>query len=196
MLSAEAPRARRLVLCATGAYQSFTLPGFILSLLRHVADDVHVVLSASAARLVSPLAVEAASHHAVHMEADGGDDALAEVVREADLVLVYPATVNVVGKVANGIAGDAVSAVVLSATAPVIFVPFANPRMWAHPPAARNLERLVELGYVVLPPMSGVEVATREGLAESGEPFPLPTLLPRVAAVLRGSAMGRARRED
>lgn len=196
MLSAEAPRARRLVLCATGAYQSFTLPGFVLSLLRHVADDVHVVLSASAARLVSPLAVEAASHHAVHMEADGSDDALAEVVREADLVLVYPATVNVVGKVANGIAGDAVSAVVLSATAPVIFVPFANPRMWAHPPAARNLERLVELGYVVLPPMSGVEVATREGLAESGEPFPLPTLLPRVAAVLRGPAMGRARRED
>ena len=98
---------RRLVLCATGAYQSFTLPGFILSLLRHVADDVHVVLSASAARLVSPLAVEAASHHAVHMDADGADDALAEVVREADLVLVYPATVNVVGKVANGIAGDA-----------------------------------------------------------------------------------------
>jgi phosphopantothenoylcysteine synthetase/decarboxylase len=191
LLSAEAPRARRLVLCATGAYQSFTLPGFVLSLLRHVADDVHVVLSASAARLVSPLAVEAASHHAVHMEADGSDDALAEVVREADLVLVYPATVNVVGKVANGIAGDAVSAVVLSATAPVIFVPFANPRMWAHPPAARNLERLVELGYVVLPPMSGVEVATREGLAESGEPFPL-----RVAAVLRGPAMGRARRED
>jgi len=54
----------------------------------------------------------------------------------------------------------------------------------------------VELGYVVLPPMSGVEVATREGLAESGEPFPLPTLLPRVAAVLRGSSMGRARRGD
>ena len=198
MLSAEAPRrARRLVLCATGAYQSFTLPGFILSLLRHVADDVHVVLSASAARLVSPLAVEAASHHPVHMEADGdGGDALAEVVREADLVLVYPATVNVVGKVANGIADGAVPAVVLSATAPVIFVPFANPRMWAHPAAARNLERLVEHGYVVLPPMSGVEVATREGLAESGEPFPLPTLLPRVAAVLRGSSTGRARRGD
>ena len=198
MLSAEAPRrARRLVLCATGAYQSFTLPGFILSLLRHVADDVHVVLSASAARLVSPLAVEAASHHPVHVGADGdGGDALAELVREADLVLVYPATVNVVGRVANGIAADVVSAVVLSATAPVIFVPFANPRMWAHPAAARNLELLEEHGYVVLPPMSGIEVATREGLAESGEPFPLPTLLPRLTAALRGSSIGRARRRE
>lgn len=196
MPSADAPRrARRLVLCATGAYQVFTLPGFVLALLRHVADDVRVVLSASAARLVSPAAVEAASHHPVLVGSGGEDDAAAaEIAEGADLVLVYPATVNVVAKVAAGIADDAVSAVVLSATAPVIVVPFGNPRMWEQPAAARNLERLSAFGYSVLPPLSGIEVATREGLAESNEPFPLPTLLPRVAAALRGPEFGRARR--
>jgi phosphopantothenoylcysteine decarboxylase / phosphopantothenate---cysteine ligase len=187
-----------MVLCATGAYQCFTLPGFILSLLRHVADDVHVVLSASAARLVSPLAVAAASRHHVYVgvDGDGGEaDGPALDLDGVDLVLVYPATANIVGKVAGGIADELVSAVVLSATAPVFFVPFANPDMWTHPAVRRNLERLSEQGYVVLPPQSGVEVATREGLAESNDPFPLPTLLPRLAAALSaGSGHGRARR--
>lgn len=194
----ETRRARRLLLCATGAYQCFTLPGFILSLLRHVTDDVHVVLSASAARLVSPLAVEAACRHHVYVgkEGDGGEaEGPGLDLDDIDLVLVYPATANIVGKVANGIADELVSAAVLSATAPVFFVPFANPAMWAHPAVRRNLERLEEQGYVVLPPLSGVEVATREGLAESREPFPMPTLLPRIAAALGGATgPGRARR--
>ncbi len=190
---------RRLLLCATGGYQCFTLPGFVLSLLRHVADDVQVVLSPAAARLVSPLAVQAASRHPVYvgME-DTGPDVFVphiELGRQADIVLVYPATVNIVGKIANGIADELVAALVLATTAPVFFVPVANPEMWAHPAVRRNLERLREDGYGVLDPLSGVEVATREGLAQMSEPFPLPTLLPRIAAALRDeSAVGRARR--
>lgn len=189
---------RRLLLCATGGYQCFTLPGFVLSLLRHVAEDVQVVLSAAASRLVSPLAVQAASRHPVYvgME-DTGEGVFVphiELGRQADLVLVYPATVNIVGKIANGIADELVAALVLATTAPVLLVPVSNPEMWAHPAVRRNLDRLREDGYSVTEPLSGVEVATREGLSESGEPFPLPTLLPRIAAALQGSGPGRARR--
>jgi phosphopantothenoylcysteine decarboxylase/phosphopantothenate--cysteine ligase len=118
-----------------------------------------------------------------------------ELGRDADLVLVYPATVNIVGKVANGIADELVAALVLATTAPVFFVPVANPQMWEHPAVRRNLERLRADGYVVLPPLSGVEVATREGLQGMAEPFPLPTLLPQIAAALGGAGdLGRARR--
>ena len=194
MPSPERPRARRLVLCATGAYQVFTLPGFVLALLRHAADDVRVVLSASAARLVSVAAVEAASHHAVLVGGSGEDEAAAEIGQEADLVVVYPATVNVVAKLASGIADDAVCGVVLSTAAPVVVVPFGNPKMWAAPAAASALSRLQEIGYAVLPPLSGVEVATREGLNAATEPFPLPTLLARMGAALRAPGMGRAHR--
>ena len=190
---------RRLLLCATGGYQCFTLPGFVLSLLRPVADDVQVALSAAASPLVSPLAVQAASRHPVFvgME-DTAEDVFVphiELARHADLVLVYPATVNIVGKIANGVADELVAALVLATTAPVILVPVSNPEMWAHPAVRRNLDRLREDGYSVAEPMSGVEVATREGLAESEEPFQLPTLLPRIAAALRDGGPGRARRQ-
>ena len=64
-------------------------------------------------------------------------------------------------------------------------VPVSNPAMWEQPAVARNLERLAADGYTVLPPLPGVEVATREGLAETAEPFPLPTLLVQMAAAIR-----------
>jgi len=190
--------ARRLLLCAAGGYQSHTLPGFVLSLLHHFADDVQVVLSRAAARLVSPLAVEVACRHPVYIELeDRGPDVFVphvELGRGADLVLVYPATVNIVGKVANGIADELIAALVLASPAPVVFVPVANAEMWEHPAARRNLDRLREDGYVVLPPLPAVEVATREGLEQVG-PFPLPTLLAQMSSVIAaGATRGRARR--
>lgn len=191
-------RARRLLLCASGGYQCHTLPAFVLSLLRHCADDVQVVLSRAAAGLVSPLAVAAASRHKVYVDMDETGPGVfvphVELGRDVDLVLVYPATVNIVGKVANGIADELIAALLLATEAPAIFVPVANASMWAHPAVRRNLHRLEQDGYEVLPPVSGVEVATREGLAESPEPFPLPTLQVRLTAALRGSGRGRARR--
>lgn len=194
-------RARRLLLCATGGYQCYTLPGLVLSLLRHFADDVQVVLSRAAAGLVSKAAVEVASRHQVFVEMDDtGPDVFVphiELGRDVDLVLVYPATVNVVGKVANGVADELIPALILATTAPVFFVPVANPLMWSHPAARRNLKTLREDGYVVLPPLPAVEVATREGLEATEEPFPLPTLLARMSSVLSGSGTaGVPRRQD
>jgi phosphopantothenoylcysteine decarboxylase/phosphopantothenate--cysteine ligase len=120
-----------------------------------------------------------------------------ELGRDVDLVLVYPATVNVVGKVANGVADELIPALILATTAPVFFVPVANPLMWSHPAARRNLKTLREDGYVVLPPLPAVEVATREGLEQTEEPFPLPTLLARMSSVLSGSGTaGVPRRQD
>src|SRR5207253_6125737 len=110
-----------------------------------------------------------------------------ELARAADLIVIYPATVNIVGKVANGIADELIAALILAAEKPVIFVPIANPAMWQHPAAQRNLQQLRTDGYCVLEPLPGVEVATREGLETMG-PFPLPTLLVQMRAALRGRA--------
>lgn len=195
------PRARRLLLCSSGGYQCYTLPGFILSLLHHVADDVQVVLSRAAAKLVSPLAVEAASRHQAYIEMEErGPDVFVphiELGRNVDLVLVYPATVNIVGKVAGGIADELISALILATRAPVYFVPVANSAMWEHPAVRRNLQTLRDDGYVVLPPLPAVEVATREGLEEMAGDFPLPTLLAQMNAALAGhSNSGVARRQS
>jgi phosphopantothenoylcysteine synthetase/decarboxylase len=193
-------RAKRVLLCATGGFQCYALPGFVLALLRHVADDVQVVLSRAAARLVSPLAVEAASRHPAYIEMeDRGPDVFVphiELGRNVDLVLVYPATVNIVGKVAGGIADELIAALLLATEAPVFFVPIGNALMWAHPAVRRNLKTLRDDGYVVLPSLPAVEVATREGLAEVQEPFPYPTLLARMTAVLGGARLGIPVREN
>jgi phosphopantothenoylcysteine decarboxylase/phosphopantothenate--cysteine ligase len=198
---AKARRARRILLCATGGYQVHTLPGFVLSLLRHFADDVQVVLSRAAAKLVSKAAVEVASRHPVFVEMDETSPDVfvphIELGRGVDLVLVYPATVNVVAKVAHGVADELIPALILATPAPVFFVPVANDLMWNHPAARRNLRTLRQDGYVVLPPLPGMEVATREGLSEMAEPFPLPTLLARMSSVLSGSTKaGVPRREE
>lgn len=191
-------RAGRVLVCASGGYQCYMLPGFVLALLQHFADDVKVVLSRAASRLVSRVAVEAACRHPVYVEMeDTGEDVFVphiELGRGVDLVLVHPATVNLVGKVANGIADELISALVMATEAPVVFVPVANPLMWEHPAARRNLKTLREDGYLVLPPLPAVEVATREGLHDLGGPFPLPTLLAQMGAVLAGNTAARARR--
>jgi len=192
-------RAKRLLLCATGAYHAYSLPRIVLQLLKHFADDVQVVLSRSAAKLVSPYAVEVASRHKVFVEMDDRSEDVfvphIELAGDADLVLVYPASINVMAKVANGIADELIPAIILATTAPVVFMPIANAAMNEHPAVLRNVARLREDGYAVVSPLASMEVATREGLEEFTGPFPIPTLLMQMRAALNPeSALGRARR--
>lgn len=191
-------RARRMLVCASGGYLCYSLPGFVLHLLRHFADDVRVVLSQAAAKMVSPYAVEVASRNRVFVEMDQSGDGVyvphIELGRGVDLIVVYPASVNILGKVANGIADELISALIIAAEAPVLFVPIANPDMTDHPAVQRNVKRLQDDGYLVLPPLPGPEVATREGMETIGA-FPIPTLLVQMNAVLADpKARGNARR--
>jgi phosphopantothenoylcysteine decarboxylase/phosphopantothenate--cysteine ligase len=190
-------RARRILLCATGAYIVYTLPRIIMHLLHHVADDVQVVLSREAAKMVSRQSVAATSRNHVFVELDESAAGVfvphVELARDADIILVYPATVNILGKVANGIADDLISALIIAAETPVIFVPVSNPAMLDHPAVQRNTERLKADGYVVLPPMLGPEVATREHMDRIGEGFPMPTLLMQMQALLSDQAAPRGK---
>jgi len=197
--STSRKRARRLLLCATGAYVVYGLPRIILHLLRHFADDVQVVLSRAAAKMVSPYAVEVASRNRVFIEMeDSGDDVYVphiELARNADLIVVFPASASILGKVANGITDELISALIVAAEIPVLFMPVSNPAMLDHPAVERNIAQLKADGYVVLPPIPGPEVATREGMEQMGESFPFPTLLLQMAAALSNEApRGRARR--
>ena len=183
-------RVRRLLLCVCGGYQAHTVPGFIVALLRHFADDVQVVLSRSAATLVARDAVEVASRNPVFVDmndrAAGIYVAHIELTRGADLVLVYPATVNLIGKLANGIADELIPALLLASEIPAVIVPVANESMILHPATRRNLEVLRSDGYLVVDPPKALEIATREGLDEHVGPFPYPDLLMYLSAVAGG----------
>jgi phosphopantothenoylcysteine decarboxylase/phosphopantothenate--cysteine ligase len=182
-------RARKVLLCAAGGFQAYALPGFVLALLRHVADDVQVVVSRAASKMVSSYALEVASRHPVFTEMDDIAGGVyvphIELTRDADVIIIYPATVNILSKVAQGIADELIAALIIATRKPVFFVPVTNEVMWQHAAVQRNVETLKRDGYVVLPPLPNVEIATREGLDEVSEPFPLPTLLVQLRAKLR-----------
>jgi phosphopantothenoylcysteine decarboxylase/phosphopantothenate--cysteine ligase len=194
-------RLKRVVLCAGGGYQVYSLPAFVLALLKHICDEVQVVLSPTAAKMTSRYALQVATRREVFVEFDDVGEGVfvphIELAQSADVVLVYPATVNIIGKVANGIADELITALVIAAECPVFFVPLTNDAMWRHPAVQRNVARLKEDGYAVLPPLPSIEIATREGLAETTDPFPLPSLAMQIAAAMRGdSPSARARRES
>src|SRR4051812_43744091 len=103
-------RGRRIFLCAGGGFNVYSPPRIIMHLFHHFANDVQVVLSRGAAKLVSRHSVEVASRNKVFVEMEDTGDGIyvphIELGRNVDLIVVYPATVNILGKVANGIADE------------------------------------------------------------------------------------------
>ncbi|MFL5381201.1 MAG: bifunctional phosphopantothenoylcysteine decarboxylase/phosphopantothenate--cysteine ligase CoaBC [Longimicrobiaceae bacterium] len=160
MAGARAPRrpfvGRRVLLGVTGgiaAYKAVQLARD-LTLLGAAVD---VVLTAGAQEFVRPLTFEALTGRAAHASLyPAGDPNLhVRLARDAELVLVAPATANFMARAAAGMADDLLAAVLLATAAPVVLCPAMNDRMYAHPASAANRARLVEIGYVLAGPGVG-----------------------------------------
>jgi len=183
-------RVKKLLLCVCGGYHAHTVPAFVVQLLRHFADDVQVVLSRAATSLVAKDAVEVASRNPVFVDMNDRAGGIyvphIELTRGADLVLVYPATVTLIGKLANGIADELIPALLIASEIPAVIVPVSNESMIAHPSTRRNLATLRSDGYLVMDPPKALEIATREDIDERVGPFPYPDLLMYLSAVAAG----------
>jgi phosphopantothenoylcysteine decarboxylase/phosphopantothenate--cysteine ligase len=118
---------------------------------------VDVVLTAGAQEFVRPLTFEALTGRGAHTSLyPAGDPNLhIRLARDADLVIVAPATANFMARAAAGMADDLLAAVLLATAAPVLVCPAMNDRMYAHPATAANRERLRELGYRLAGPAVG-----------------------------------------
>lgn len=173
-----------LLLCVSGAFQAYATPGLVLALLRHVAEDVRVVVSPSASKLVSPYAIEVASRHDVFVEMTQRGDGIhlphIELAEWANLILIFPATVNLISKLAGGFCDELIPAVAMAGSCPVMIQPVTNPTMWNNPRVQRNVDTLRADGLEILEPLPAIEVGTREGLDQIDAPFPYPTLLARM----------------
>lgn len=155
----------RVVVAVTGSIGALWAAQFVLMLRadRHVRS-VGVVMSASATEFVTPVAMRAvAGEPALTGLFDSGAPFAVGHVQaseQADLMIVMPATANIIGKVAAGIADDSVSASILAAACPVLFVPNMNDRMWRRPAVQRNLRTIRRDGHAIVPPVQGVVIAT------------------------------------
>jgi phosphopantothenoylcysteine decarboxylase / phosphopantothenate---cysteine ligase len=138
--------------------------------------DVRVVMTESATRFVAPMTMEALSRHPVFLdqhalgpESDIQHVALAD---HADLLLVAPATANILGKFARGIADDALSTLYTATTAPVVVAPAMNVNMFQHPAVVENMDILRRRGVAFVEPGTGYLACGWLGkgrLAEVGE---------------------------
>ncbi|MCB1990770.1 MAG: bifunctional phosphopantothenoylcysteine decarboxylase/phosphopantothenate--cysteine ligase CoaBC, partial [Geminicoccaceae bacterium] len=157
--------------------------------LRERGAGVRAVMTAAAQEFITPLSVGALT--ADHVFTDLFDRQAEQDVghirlsREADLLLVAPATADLMAKLAAGLAGDLASAVLLATDKPVLMAPAMNPRMWAHPATRRNHALLQADGVAFVGPSRG-EMAERgeAGLGRMAEPLEI------VAAVEAAFAAG------
>jgi phosphopantothenoylcysteine decarboxylase/phosphopantothenate--cysteine ligase len=153
-----------------GAYKAVE----VARLLQKRGHDVRAVMTRTARRFVGPLTFEAITRHPVittqfapGMNADIEHIALASGL---DLLLVAPATANVIGKFANGIADDFLSALYLAVKAPVLLAPAMNTNMWEHEAVRANVARLEARGVRFVDPGSGYLACGWVGTGRLAEP--------------------------
>jgi phosphopantothenoylcysteine decarboxylase/phosphopantothenate--cysteine ligase len=189
--------AKRILLVIGGgiaAYKSLDL----IRRLRERGAAVRVVMTEAAQKFITPLSVGAlAGEHPfidlfdAKSEFDVGHIRLA---RDTDLIVVAPATADLMAKMANGHAGDLASAVLLATTKKILLAPAMNPQMWANKATRRNLAQLVADGVALVGPNAG-EMAERgeAGTGRMAEPLEIveaaEALLTNASGALAGTRM-------
>ena len=172
----------------TGSVGALWAAQFVLRLrAERYVRTVGVIMSESATEFVTPTAMRAISGEPVLARLFDPDAPSAvphvQVTESAGLLIVMPATANIIGKVAGGIADEAVSASVMAASCPVLFVPNMNDRMWRRAAVQRNIATLQRDGYDIVPPTEGIVVSTARQ-ATGGMPE-LETILKAAKRALR-----------
>jgi phosphopantothenoylcysteine decarboxylase/phosphopantothenate--cysteine ligase len=178
-----------VLLCVCGgiaAYKSAALTS------RLVQDGcgVTVAMTRAARRFIGKITFQALSGRPVvsSLWDDGtGDIQHLRLSETADLVVVAPATANVIAKLAHGQADDLVSALLIGADCPVLLAPAMNARMWAHAAVQRNIAYLAEIGVRMVGPDSGWQACRAVGPGRMSEPEVL-------AESIRGLLLTRPRR--
>jgi phosphopantothenoylcysteine decarboxylase/phosphopantothenate--cysteine ligase len=149
---------RRVVVAVAGGIAAYKAAELVRALVKAGAQ-VRVVMTAAAQQFVTPLTLQALSQHPVAtdtfdltQEATIGHIQLADW---AELLIVAPATADVIARLAHGLANDLVTTVALACRAPLLLAPAMNVNMWRHPATRENLRLLVERGALTVGPDAG-----------------------------------------
>ena len=146
----------------------------VVSALRKMDIDVRVIMTESATKFVTPLPFQSLSQNMVVTDMFAEPKAYEiqhiSLAKRADVFLVAPATANIIGKVANGIADDMLSTTIMATRAKVIFAPAMNTNMYENPIVLSNINKLKDLGYEFIEPASGLLACGDEGKGKLADP--------------------------
>ena len=146
-----------IVLGVTGSIAAYKAAD-IISRLKKLGHEVDVILTESGSRIITPITLQTLSKNKVYMdmfeEITPKEVKHISLAEKADLMLIAPATANIIGKIANGIADDFLSTVVMAAanTTPVYIAPAMNTNMYENPIVQANIEKLRSYGYRFIEP--------------------------------------------
>lgn len=163
---------KRITLIITGsiaAYKALEL----IRLLTKAGARVESILTKSGAAFITPLSVEALTGNRAHT--DMWDDHSydmnhIELSRRADLIVIAPATANIISKLANGIADDLASTILLAKNKPVLLAPGMNTEMWENVAFKRNLAQVQADGATIVPPLTDILACGEHGIGKMNEP--------------------------
>lgn len=159
---------KKILLGITGSVAAYKA----VELIRRLKDmeaSVRVIMTDASCRFITPLSVELAAGEKPFLGMF--DDPLAHInlSAEADLMLIAPATANTIGKMAQGLADDLLSASCMAFRGPLVIAPAMNPRMYQSPALRRNLDWLLGHGALEVPPAEGMLACGEEGKGRMAE---------------------------
>jgi phosphopantothenoylcysteine synthetase/decarboxylase len=178
---------KNIVLGVTGSIAAHRAADLASQLTKQECS-VNVVMTRDAQRFITPLPFKTLSRHPVitdlYDEEEGWKPAHVRLADEADLLLVAPATANILAKMAHGIADDALSciALALNPKAKFLVAPAMNGKMWLHPATQQNVATLKSRGVEFLGPEEGMLSCGYEGL---GRLWPVADIAARAEQLLR-----------
>jgi len=166
-------KGREIIVGVCGGIAAYKVAD-VVSKLVQLGAGVNVVMTAEAQKFVTPLTFEALSGRKVRTStfelADPGDTQHIGLTERADLMLIAPATNNIIAKVAHGLCDDLVSLMICAAACPVVFAPSMNHRMWDHPIAQENYAKLSQIGYRFIGPETGWLACRNVGAGRLSDP--------------------------
>ncbi len=165
---------KNIVLGVTGGIAAYKAVD-VVSRLRKKCANVDVIMTKSATEFVAPLTFQSLSQNYVTVdmfeEPKTWDVEHIALAKKADLFLIAPATANIIGKVANGIADDMLSTTIMATKAKVVFAPAMNTNMYTNPIVKENIEKLKGQGYEFIKPGSGRLACGDYGEGKMAEPI-------------------------
>jgi phosphopantothenoylcysteine decarboxylase/phosphopantothenate--cysteine ligase len=159
----------------------------VARLLMQSAHEVQAVMTASGTKFVQPLTLAALTGRKVLTDLFAIEDAIEHisVAQENELLAIVPATADLIGKLAHGLADDFLTTLYLAFQGPVVIAPAMNLNMWQHPATAANLETLRKRGHIIVEPGSGYLACGMTGPGRLAEPETIVAAIARAGVTRR-----------
>lgn len=169
-------QGKKILLGVTGSIAAYKA-ALLVRLLVKEGAEVKVMMTPAACEFITPLTLSTLSKHevGVHVSENGSWSNHVMLGRWADVMLIAPASVNTIAKMANGSCDNLLLAVYLSATCPVLFAPAMDEDMWLHPATKANISKLLSYGHRQLPVFKGELASGLFGEGRMAEPEDIVT---------------------